>query len=330
MVEKQKENVTEKEELSKSIINNINAAVIFLNQAGRINMFNPAAEQLFSQSYANARNNELDKVLSGFPELIEFIDTHEAKRTSGEVESNEKIFDIDLNPLENIGHLIIIRDVTEEKRKEEIERRNSNFVMLGEMAAFLAHEVRNSLGVIYGYTKTIKAAKEKSKTQKVNKEINFLTAMMESFLNFSKPVTVQKKGKIDLVSLLKKVSAEKGIDVDLDREKIILESDPALIRSIFSNLLLNSKEAGADKIEVVFKEGKELEILFKDNGTGIDAENREKVWYPFFTTKKKGTGMGLAIIRKIVSTLQGEISLLDTGPGGTTFKVIFFSFRVEK
>jgi len=324
IVEKQKEHVTEKEELNKSIINNINAAVIFLNQTGRINIFNAVAEQLFSQSFANARNNELDKILSKFPEIIEFVNANEDTRTSGEVVSNDRIFFIDVNPLGDIGQLLIIRDVTEEKKKEEIERKNSNFVMLGEMAAFLAHEVRNSLGVIYGYTKTIKAVKEKTKTQKVNKEINFLTAMMESFLNFSRPVTVDKTEEIDLVSILKKISAETGIELDIDQEKVTLESDPALIRSIFSNLLLNSKEAGADRVEVEVKKDKELEILFKDNGKGIDGEIKEKIWFPFFTAKKKGTGMGLAIIRKIISTLNGEISLTETGPGGTTFKIIFY------
>lgn len=324
IVEKQKEHVTEKEELSKTIINHINAAVIFLNRAGRIEIFNAVAEKLFSQSYANARNNQLDKVLVKFPGIVEFVHSHEDTRASEEVASADRIFLIDINPIGDTGSLLIIKDITEEKRKEEIQRSSRNFIMLGEMAAFLAHEVRNSLGVIYGYTKTIKAAKEKSKTEKINKEINFLTAMMENFLNFSKPVTVAKKDEIHLPALLKKISTETGLELNLDREEIIIESDPALIRSIFSNLLLNSKEAGADRVEVEFKEDKELEIIFKDNGGGIADKIKEKIWYPFFTTKEKGTGMGLAIIRKMVNTLSGEISLLDTAPGGTTFKIIFY------
>ena len=67
------------------------------------------------------------------------------------------------------------------------------------------------------------------------------------------------------------------------------------------------------------------EVVVESKLVKIDTEVKEKIWYPFFTTKEKGTGMGLAIIRKIVNTLKGEISLKETGPGGTIFKIIFYS-----
>ncbi|UCH96711.1 MAG: ATP-binding protein [Candidatus Aminicenantes bacterium] len=324
IIEKQQAHVIEKEELSKSIINNINSAVIFLNQSGRIDIFNAVAQQLFSQSYANAKNNLPGDVLAKFPEIVQFLQDNEDRKVSKEITSKERVFFVDLNPIETIGQLLIVKDITEEKKREEIDRRNSNFIMLGEMTAFLAHEIRNSLGVIYGYTRTINAGKDK--IDKVNKEINFLSTMMESFLKFSKPVEVDKKEEVDLVELLEKISRENEIALEMNRETTTVESDPALLRSVFSNLLINSREAGADRVEVVVKrrKNKELEIRLTDNGKGIDADVKEKIWYPFFTTKKKGTGMGLAMIRKIINTLKGEISLADTGPRGTTFKITFY------
>lgn len=323
IVEIQQENVTKKEELNKSIINNINAAIIFLNPANRIEIFNSVAETLFAQSYANAKNNVLPGILSEFPEITEFINIHKDEKISEEIQLGEKVFFIHLNPIDKIGMLIIIRDVTEEKMREEIDRRNSNFIMLGEMTAFLAHEVKNSLGVIYGYTKTIKS--EKAKTGKVNKEILFLTNMMESFLSFSKPIIIEKREKIDLVLLLKKISFEKEIDIEVSDEPVIIENDQGLIHSVFSNLILNSKEAGAKNIKITFKKkGKTLEIILNDNGKGISTKISAKIWYPFFTTKEKGTGMGLAIIRKIINSLGGEILLTDFGQKGTTFKIIFY------
>lgn len=324
LVEKQQAHVLTKEELNKSIINNINSAVIFLNQSGRIDIFNAVAEQLFSQSFANAKNNLPTKVLKKFPEIADFIEENEDQKNSKEISTNERIFFVDLNPIENIGQLVIIKEITEEKKREEIDRRNSNFIMLGEMTAFLTHEIRNSLGVIYGYTKTIKT--DKNKTEKVNKEINFLTAMMESFLNFSRPIEVENKQEVNVTELLHKLSGEVGVTLNLKSRDLVLESDPALLRSVFLNLLLNSKEAGADQVIITSKKKKnrDIEILLQDNGKGIDAEEKEKIWYPFFTTKEKGTGMGLAIIRKIVNTLKGEISLKETGPGGTTFRIIFY------
>jgi signal transduction histidine kinase len=324
LVEKQQVHVITKEELSKSIINNINSAVIFLNRSGRIDIFNAVAEQLFSQSFANARNNLPAKVFAKFPGIGEFLEENENQKISKEILTNDRVFFVDLNPIENIGQLVIIKDITEEKKREEIDRRNSNFIMLGEMTAFLTHEIRNSLGVIYGYTRTIKT--DPDKTGKVNKEINFLTVLMESFLNFSRPIEVEKKQEVNLAELLDKLSHELGITLDLGTRDSVLESDPALLHSVFLNLLLNSKEAGADRVTITFKKKKnqDLEIFFQDNGKGIDVELKEKIWYPFFTTKEKGTGMGLAIIRKVVNTLKGEIFLAETGPGGTTFKIIFY------
>jgi len=324
LVEKQQAHVVTKEELNKSIINNINSAVIFLNRSGRIDIFNSVAEQLFSQSFANAKNNVPEKVLTKFPEISKFLEDNEDQKISKEISTNEGIFFVDINPIENIGQLVIIKDITEEKKREEIDRRNSNFIMLGEMTAFLTHEIRNSLGVIYGYTKTMKT--DNDKTGKVNKEINFLTTLMESFLNFSRPIEVAIKQEINLAELLDKLSREVGITLDLTPGNFALESDPALLHSVFLNLLLNSKEAGANRITATLKKkkNKDIEILWQDNGKGIDAEVKEKIWYPFFTTKEKGTGMGLAIIRKVVNTLKGEISLAKTGPGGTTFRIIFY------
>jgi two-component system sensor histidine kinase PilS (NtrC family) len=323
IVETQQEKVIQKEELNKNIINNINAAIIFLNPSGRIEIFNAVAETLFSQSYANAKNNFLNKILPGFPELVMFIDLHKDKKISREITFDEKIFWTHLNPIDKIGVLIIIRDVTDEKKREEIDRRNGNFIMLGEMTAFLAHEVKNSLGVICGYTSTIKS--EKKKTEKINNEIRFLTDTMESFLSFSKPVTINKKEEMDLVPLLKKIAEEKEVSIEIEDKRVTFENDPVLIQSIFSNLLLNSKEAGADRIKITFKKGKNFEIFLKDNGKGIDSKIREKIWYPFFTTKDKGTGMGLASIRKIINSLNGEILLKSTSSSGTTFKIIFYS-----
>ncbi len=323
MVETQQETVVQKEELNKNIVNNIDAAIIFLNPGGRIEIFNAAAETVFSQSYANAKNNLLESVLSRFPKVIDFVREHEEQKFSREIMSGEKTLLVHLNPIDQVGLLIIVRDVTEEKKREEIDRRNSNFVMLGEMTAFLAHEVRNSLGVILGYTKTIKS--EKEKIGKVNTEILFLTDMMESFLSFSRPVTITKKEEIDLVPMLKRIAAEKEIVMAVPGEPVVIKNDAVLVQSIFSNLVLNSKEAGSDKIGVTFKREKNLEISLRDNGKGIDPKIREKIWYPFFTTRDKGTGMGLPSIRKIINTLRGEIVVEESGPDGTTFKIVFYS-----
>lgn len=290
LLQKQQNHVVEKEELNKSIINNIDAAVIFLNRSRRVDIFNSVAQQLFSQSFVNAKNNLPEVVFAAFPGILQFLSAHENSKHSAEVCSGERFFWIDLNPIENIGQLLLIRDITEEKRREEIERRNGNFIMLGEMAAFLAHEVRNSLGVIYGYTKTIKAESEKTKTDKINKEITFLTAMMENFLNFSRPVKINQTVSVDLFALFETVASETDICLHHpNTNAIFLETDPALLHSVLSNLFLNAKQAGADAVEVQYdlSPDKQLAILLKDNGSGITDEIKEKIWFPFSPPRRK-------------------------------------------
>jgi signal transduction histidine kinase len=325
LVQTQQKKVTQKEELNKSIINNINSAIIFVNKANRIEIFNLVAQNYFSQSYAHIMNNDLNSALANFPEILNFIHSNPNVSISSEIKAKNKIFDMYVNPLEDIGKIIIIKDVTEERKREEIDTRNKNFIMLGEMAAFLAHEIRNSLGVILGYTKTIKS--EPTKVNEVNNEISFLTTMMENFLNFSKPIKKKSLVEFDLSSMLKKIAAEKSMDLKIINESVnsIIENDVSLFHSIFSNLFLNSKEAGAEKITIRLKNKQKLEIEFQDNGHGIPDKIKEKIWFPFFTTKEKGTGMGLAFIRKIINSLNGEISLLDSSKKGTTLKIILYN-----
>jgi signal transduction histidine kinase len=330
MIEKQQENVLRKEELNKSIVDNINAAIIFVNQHGRIDTFNVNAEKLFAQSYANAINNTLENILKPFPELIGCIGVNQGEKKSLEVHSSERTFWLDLIPMKKTGVLIILKDITEERRREEIERKNKNFVMLGEMTAFLTHEVRNSLGAIYGYTKSIgseisKIGKEGlgHKVNKVNQEIELLSCMMESFLGFSKPVHVERSEKINLNDLIRKIGRENKLKIDIENQDVFFHSDPVLINSVFSNLFINAKEARANRIEIIFRNEPNLEIIFRDNGQGLKPDISEKIWYPLFTTKEKGTGMGLALVKKIMHSLGGDIQLVESTPRGTTFKIMF-------
>ena len=321
IIEKQQEKVVKEEKLNEIIINKINTGIIFVNKSDRIEMFNSVAEVIFSQSYANAKNNSLENILKKFPEILSFIKAKEGQKISSQIVDNSKVFKIDLIPIGDTGNLILVKDITDEKMRGEIERRNKNFIMLGEMTTFLAHEVRNSLGVIYGYTKTMKSKGEK--LGKVNNEIRFLSSMMESFLSFSKPIKIEKQEKVNLYELLSKLACENELEIEISEKEIFIYFEKTLITSVFSNLLKNSREAGANRIEVAFYDENHLEIILKDNGKGIDKKNIENVWYPFFTTRDKGTGMGLAIVKKIVNSLNGEIFILDSKKGAT-FKIVFY------
>lgn len=331
IVKKQSFDVERSEKVNKSIINKINSAIILLNEKDRIEIFNPSAERIFSKSFAFARNNVLEVVLPDFKEIVEFVDQKREKKTSDEIEARGKIFFVELIPLKSIGSLVIIRDITEKKKRDEIKTGKKNFEMLGEMAIFLTHEIRNSLGVIYGYTKTIRT--ESEKTKKINREIIFLTKMMENFLNFSKPVNPGDLKEIDLNKLLKSVAGEIGVTIELlPKAGALIRSDRNLLYSVFSNLILNSKEANANKIEVKIdkEDSGDYTLLFKDNGGGIKDISGNKIWYPFYTSKEKGTGMGLAIVKKVLNFLNGEIILVNSDKTGTLFKIVFYKIDTSQ
>ncbi len=246
IVDEQKANVQKSEEISRKVVNRINAAIVLLNEKGRIELFNPSAEKIFLKSSAFALNNNISEIFSQFPEIIKFIE-NETDPVSESITSGNSIFIIELLPVTPAGKLLIIRDVTEEKKREEVLNSRKNFMMLGEMATFLTHEIRNSLGVIYGYTKTLKS--DSDKTKKINSEIIFLTEMMENFLNFSKPLNMTKVEKIDAAQMISSICEENNVKSDISIEsRHNIRCDSGMIRSVFSNLILNAKEAGAKKL----------------------------------------------------------------------------------
>ena len=321
IVSEQNKSFGKKEELNKSIVNNLHLAVIFVNPAERVEIFNPAAQRIFGRTYTIAQNNQLQTVLDEYPQTYRFL--HQARtRESGEIDENQRIFLVDLIPVKDTGKLALIRDVTQDKKRERIQHINSNLIMLGEMTASLAHETKNSLGVILGYTRTLKA--DEQKTRKITQEIRFLSAMMENFLNFAKPVEKVDRQPVDLKKMLQNIAAANAIAVRVPAGEMSIKSDPVLLNMIFSNLLLNSRQAGAQTVGVDFTlSGEQVEIRIHDDGRGIAENIRDKIWLPFFSAREKGTGMGLPIVKKLVNALGGEIRLLQSDSGKTSFRLSF-------
>ncbi|MFH2108787.1 MAG: ATP-binding protein [Chrysiogenia bacterium] len=322
LVAEQNRASSQTEELNKSIINTIHLGVIFISAEAKIVIFNPAAQKLFKRSFSSAKNNSLATVLQEHPKLTAFIQAAE-KKISAEIESGSFIFYVDIVPVSDSDRLVLVRDVSAERKKEKIQRQNANLMMLGEMAAALAHEIRNSLGVILGYSKAMRT--EPEKTRKIVREINFLSEMMESFLQFARPVKKIYRKKTDVRKLIATAAAAQEMAVDLPHNPLLLKSDPLLLNVIFSNLVLNAKQAGAGSLKVEFSDITPASLTLADDGPGIAAANTEKIWLPFFSSRDKGTGMGLATVKKLVSALNGDIQLIEDGKPGAKFRIVFYN-----
>ena len=322
IVEEKEKKVLSGEELNKLIINNINIGIVYINSNNKIEIFNPESQRIFSQSFANAKNNHYKNILKNFKNILDFIDSAEDK-DYGEVEDNDRVYFINvLYMLKTGGRLILIKDITEEKTREENELLHKNYSMIGEISVFLAHEIRNSLSVIYGYAKTIKD--NENKVKQISEEIHFLTDMMNKFMEFAKPIKSNNNEEINLKDLFNSILSSYDMEFEIFDNDFLINSDKNLLTSVIQNLIINSIQAESTKIIVKAKKlDNKVEVSFSDNGTGIKEKDLQKIWYPFFTTKDKGSGMGLAIVKKVSSFLNIDISLFSTDENGTTFKLIF-------
>lgn len=319
----QEQNISsqKREDLNKSIINNLHLALVFLDRTGKVELFNPAAQRIFGCSYSAAVNSSLKDICKNFPGIQNWIES-DKKKGSQEIECGERFFFIDRIPVAEHGTLILLREITEEKKRDRIQRVNSSLILLGEMTAALAHEIKNSLGVMLGYTKMLEA--ESENTGKIINEIHYLTQMMENFLQFARPVQVQNLQECDLKEIIGELSETQEIEVRFTSPPPSIKSDPVLLHSILANLILNSRQAGATLLNISFKGGSPLYIYLEDNGSGINESIRSKIWLPFFSTKEKGTGMGLPIVKKLVNSLNGEIQFLENAEQKTIFELTFY------
>jgi signal transduction histidine kinase len=215
---------------------------------------------------------------------------------------------------------------------------------LGELAAGIAHEIRNPLAIISGSAETIKKRGDKeTKEEMINyimEEADRINAMITNFLDYAK-LKEPRFVRCNIVEVIDKsirlISPQaKAQNVEVVREfpqkARYIEADPELIQHAFMNIELNALEAmeqgGVLKINVLSNQGGQILVKFSDSGKGMPPEISRKVFDLFFTTKEGGTGLGLSIAHTIVESHGGTITNVSHGEGGTTFSISLPARRV--
>lgn len=232
-----------------------------------------------------------------------------------------------------LGAVALLGDVTERARLEEELRTRERLAALGEMSAGIAHEVRNPLTAMEGFAGLLARRLEEPRAiellQALSREIASLNAIVTTFSRFARSPLLHRRA-VDLRALVEELLpyfTGSGVEVRLDLDGIPpLTVDPEEMRTVLANLLRNAVEAqprgGAVDLEARFDPARRVHTLrVRDGGPGIPPEAAAKVFNPFFSTKPEGTGMGLALVHRIVTAHGGTIRLLhDVGPG-TTFEL---------
>ncbi|MBW2318499.1 MAG: two-component sensor histidine kinase [Deltaproteobacteria bacterium] len=227
------------------------------------------------------------------------------------------------------GERIIQKRAAEQLLLREELNQAQRLASLGEMVAAVSHEIRNPLGIISSTAELLRGKLTHTDTQDkladvIVQEANRLNNIVTDFLDFARPPTLNLMScKVDeiLDNNLKHLAPEisnKGYEIHKKLKTHIpeIQADPGLLYQAFLNVLINAMQAmpegGKIFIEVSTRKNS-LTTVFFDEGTGISEQTLSKIWDPFFTTKDKGSGLGLPIVKKIIEGLGGTVNV-ENGP----------------
>ncbi len=247
------------------------------------------------------------------------------------------LISIDFIEIENEECILgVIQDITEIKLYQKEMANLERLRLIGKMSAGLAHEIRNPLTTVKGFLQLMTADQslvgDKKYLNLMIEEINRATGILNEFLSLARDKPLETSSQ-DLNEIIKKIfpliyadalMADKSIRLELAViPKLLLDENE--IRQLLYNLIRNALEAIDTHGEVLvrtYQRGAEVGLEIQDQGGGIPTEHLDKIGTPFFSTKEKGSGLGLAACYSIVRRHQAEMSF-DTGPTGTTFSVKF-------
>jgi two-component system sensor kinase FixL len=332
----------------RAIVDSAVDAIIVIDAHGRVEAFNRAAERLFGYAADEVLGRNVDLLMpSPYREehdsyLSRYLASGRAKiiGKGREVEGRRK--DGTTFPLHlSVGEMTIegerkftgiLHDLSGRVAIEGKLREQAALAKLGEMAAVIAHEVKNPLAGIRGAIQVFggRLGQDSAHAQilkEVVARIDALDQMMKDLLLYARPPKI-KPVPTDLVPLVKATAiflnqdpAMRDIDVEVDGAAPPVAADADMLRIVFQNLLINSAHAmkGKGRIRVDFDTiDATCQIAFSDGGPGIPADVREKIFTPFFTTKSRGTGLGLPTAKRLIEAHNGQIAIDCPPDGGTT------------
>jgi two-component system sensor kinase FixL len=334
-----------------AILNTTADGVIVIDATGVVESFNPAAERLFGYPVAEVvgRNVSLLMPSPHHEEhdqyLHRYITTGEARIIGIGREVTGRRRDGTLFPVHlAVGEMWIrgerkftglLHDLTGRVQLEAQLREQATLARLGEMAAVIAHEVKNPLAGIRGAMQVFGSRMgQDGPNLQVIKEIvariDSLDQMMKDLLLFARPPQ-PRLARTDVVSLVTNTAELLTLDptlheleVDISGASPPVTADPEMLRIVFQNLLINCAHAmrGKGRIRIqVDTVDSTCRIAFSDAGPGIPVDLQEKVFTPFFTTKSRGSGLGLATAKRLVEAHSGQIAIDCPPAGGTTVVV---------
>jgi signal transduction histidine kinase len=336
------------EQLSGQIVSSLTAGLLVVEGNGHVEILNPAGRQMLALA-RDPVGADYREVLAGVPPLVDAIEeclrTRRAiRRRSLEIRGRERTthLGVTVSPFggpEGSGAICLFSDLTNVYELEEQLRLKETLAKLGELTAGIAHEFRNGLATIHGYSRLIVPdalpPQYRPYVEGIRQETEALGKVVTNFLNFARPEKVSFS-QVDLDSLVRRVAEDlhrelpAGTSVQVRGTFAAVDGDEVLLRQVFNNLIRNAAEAceSAGVTPEIVVTGdvdsarRSCVISVADNGPGIPEPERVRVFQPFVTTRSRGTGLGLAIVQKIVVMHNGRVAITSSPSGGASLDVV--------
>jgi len=340
----------------ENIVHSISSGVFTTDDNDRITSFNPAAQEATGYSFEQVQGRPWREVFHWHPHQLEddrmqdvFANMRfdvECKRSNG----NRLILGMTLAPLheggEQKGLVGVFKDLTQIRDLEEEMQRKQWLASLGEMSAGMAHEIRNPLGALAGAMQMLRKDLQADETSQrlmeiAVREATRLDAIITEFLQYARPPALNL-AEYDLNKVLAETldlvqheaRVRKGISIRTVpcAEALWAQVDQDQMKQVFWNLAVNAFDAmpdggeltittGCRKVDAAGRKADVIEVAFHDAGEGIPKRNLDKIFLPFFTTKRSGSGLGLAAVHRIVDLHGGWIKVESEEGQGTKFGV---------
>jgi two-component system, NtrC family, sensor histidine kinase PilS len=341
--------------LHRSIIESVDTGILTINLKGQIKSFNRAATEITDLSFRDIENLKLTDIFLHPPLLqgeVEADGKTSLTKTRFETafltgDKRRLVLGGSVSPLRDpsgvlIGNIIVFQDLTKINEMKESLEKSRRLAFIGEMAAGLAHEIRNPLASISGSIQMLKEDFARNETNTKLMQIilrgkDQLEIFLKDFLLIARPapgirevLDIRETIREVIESLRCVADWHERLDVvmSLADEPLYIRANKMEIRQVIWNLIINAvqsmPEGGVLKVEAnhVGNGGKsEIEIDIGDTGFGIEEQDLQKIFEPFYTTRDTGTGLGLAVVSRIIVAYEGRIHVQSESGKGTIFTI---------